>query len=123
MNASLFERIGGMEAVMAAVDIFYEKVLADPLLTEFFNGVDMENQARKQVAFMTWAFMGPEEYKGRDLRAAHRHLVMKQGLGDAHFDAVAGHLKETLEELEVPAELIAEVMGVVGSTRNEVLNR
>lgn len=123
MTASLFDRIGGMEAVMAAVDLFYEKVVGDPLLTEFFSGVDMEKQAKKQVAFMTWAFMGPEEYKGRDLRAAHKHLVMKQGLDDAHFDAVAGHLKTTLQELDVPTDLIDEVMGVVASTRNEVLNR
>ena len=93
------------------------------LLAEFFNGVDMERQAKKQMAFMAWAFSGPEEYKGRDLRAAHKHLVAKHGLGDAHFDAVAGHLKATLEELEVPAELVNEVLAIVGSTRNEVLDR
>lgn len=123
MGASLFERLGGMEAIMAAVDIFYAKVTADPLLAEFFNGIDMENQARKQVAFMARAFDGPEEYKGRDLRAAHRQLVRQHGLGDAHFDAVARHLADTLVELEVPAALVDEVLAIVGSTRNVVLDR
>lgn len=123
MSATLFERLGGMEAIMAAVDIFYEKVLADPLLAGFFSGIDMDRQVKKQIAFMATAFNGPNEYKGRDLRAAHRHLVQGRGLGDAHFDAVAGHLKATLEELEVSAELVAEALGIVASTRAEVLDR
>lgn len=123
MSASLFERLGGMEAIMAAVDIFYEKVLADPLLTEFFDGVDMDMQAKKQIAFMAHAFNGPAEYKGRDLRAAHKHLVARRGLSDAHFDAVAKHLKATLEELDVPQDLVSEALGIVASTRNEVLDR
>jgi len=123
MTAPLFERLGGMEAIMAAMDIFYEKVLADPLLNEFFSGVDMDLQAKKQIAFMTHAFAGPDEYKGRDLRTAHRHLVARRGLSDAHFDAVAMHLKATLEELDVAPDLVDEALAIVASTRNEVLDR
>src|SRR5688572_30371485 len=72
---SLYERIGGEAAVMAAVDIFYAKVLAHDLLRPFFAGLDMQAQIRKQVAFMSWAFGGPVEYRGRDLTAAHANLV------------------------------------------------
>lgn len=71
---------------------------------------------------MTWAFGGPSEYRGRDLRAAHAKLV-KQGLGDAHFDAVARHLDATLRELGVAEPLIAEALSIVGGQREEVLNR
>ena len=39
-----------------------------------------------------------KEIQGRDVRSAHLRLV-KQGLSDAHFDAVAGHLQATLQEL------------------------
>lgn len=39
---SLFEEIGGHAAVNAAVDLFYTKVFADPLLTSFFEGTDMQ---------------------------------------------------------------------------------
>jgi hemoglobin len=123
MSTPLFERLGGMEAIMAAVDIFYEKVLADELLADFFTGIDMDKQIKKQIAFMATAFNGPQEYKGRDMRAAHRHLVQSKGLNDAHFDAVAMHLKATLEELDVAPDLVDEALGIVASTRNEVLNR
>jgi hemoglobin len=121
MTDSLYERIGGEKALMAAVDIFYTRVLADELTRPFFEALDMEAQIRKQVAFMTWAFGGPAEYKGRDLRSAHAGLVKDKGLGDAHFDAVAGHLKATLVELGVADELIGEALAIVGSTRADVL--
>lgn len=122
MLAPLYERIGGQAAVMAAVDLFYEKVLADDLTRPFFAGLDMAAQTRKQVAFMTWAFGGPDEYKGRSLRAAHAPLL-NRGLGDAHFDAVAKHLEATLTELGVARNLIDETLAIVGGTRNEVLGR
>ena len=41
--SSLFERLGGEAAIDAAVDVFYEKVLADPSLAPFFDGVDMDS--------------------------------------------------------------------------------
>src|SRR4051812_15824146 len=97
---SLYERIGGEGAVMAAVDLFYKKVLADPQTQRFFDGLDMQVQVKKQVAFMMWALGGPAEHKGRDLGEAHAKL-RTQGLNDSHFDAVAGHLLATLRELGV----------------------
>lgn len=92
MTASLYERIGGEPAIMAAVNLFYAKVMEDSLTRPFFSGLDMKAQVQKQIAFMSRALGGPVEYQGRGLRDAHERLVKEQGLGDAHFDAVAGHL-------------------------------
>lgn len=119
---SLYEKLGGEPAVLAAVQIFYQRVMLDELTRPFFGGIDMAAQTRKQVAFMTWAFGGPDELKGRDLRRAHAGLVAR-GLSDAHFDAVVSHLDATLVELDVEPELIEEVMAIIRSTRAEVLNR
>jgi hemoglobin len=60
--SGIYERIGGEAAVMAAVDIFYRRVLADPLTAPFFDETDMAAQARKQVSFMAHAFGGPDAY-------------------------------------------------------------
>jgi hemoglobin len=122
MAASLYERLGGEAAVLAAVDVFYRRVLADELTRPFFAGLDMQAQIKKQIAFMTRAFGGPSAYYGRDLREAHGPLL-KRGLGDAHFNAVAGHLEATLKELGVADGLISEVLTIVGSTRPEVLSK
>lgn len=122
MSQSLYERIGGEAAVNAAVDIFYRKVLADERINRFFETVDMEKQAAKQKGFLTFAFGGPHHYTGQDMRQGHAHLV-KQGLNDSHFDAVMENLGATLQELNVPADLIAEAAAIAESTRNDVLGR
>lgn len=123
MSKSLYERIGGETALMAAVDLFYAKVLANDLTRPFFQGLDMEAQVRKQIAFMSWALGGPESYKGRDLTTAHAHLVRAKGLTDIHFDAVVASLDETLRELGVERALIDEVLALLGPTRSAVLGR
>ncbi len=122
MTTSLFERLGGEAAVNAAVDIFYRKVLSDDRINTFFEGVDMEKQAAKQKAFLTFAFGGPNNYTGKDMRDGHAHLV-KQGLSDEHFDAVVENLAATLKELNVSDELVTEVAQIAESTRNDVLGR
>ena len=122
MSESLYNRIGGEAAVDAAVDIFYRKVLADDSINEFFDGIDMVEQAAKQKAFLTFAFGGPNNYSGKDMRDGHAHLV-KRGLTDKHFDAVMGHLGATMQELSVPGELIQEAAAIAESTRDDVLGR
>lgn len=121
--SSLFEKLGGAAAVDAAVEIFYKKVLADPSLKPFFEGIDMTKQIKKQKNFLTVAFGGPNNYSGVGLRNAHKKLVKEKGLSDRHFDAVIGHLGATLKELKVPDNLIKEVAEIGESTRNDVLGR
>jgi hemoglobin len=122
MSDSLFDKIGGEAAVNAAVDIFYRKVLADDRINEFFEGVDMEAQAAKQKSFLTVAFGGPNKYSGKDMRDGHAHLVAR-GLNDSHFDAVMENLGATLQELNVPGDLIAQAAAIAESTRADVLGK
>jgi hemoglobin len=119
---SLFEKIGGKDAVEAAVDIFYKKVLADDRIKGFFENIDMDAQRGKQVIFLTYAFGGLEKYSGKNMRAAHEKFV-KEGLNDGHFDAVIQNLGATLQELKVPDELIQEAAAIAESTRNDVLGK
>lgn len=119
---SLFKRLGGQNAVNAAVDIFYRKVLADNRVNQFFDGVDMEKQINKQKGFLTMAFGGPNNYTGKDMREGHKHLV-KKGLNDTHVDIIISHLGETLKELGVNGADIAEVAKIANSVRNDVLDR
>lgn len=121
-NISLYEQLGGEPAVNAAVDIFYRKVVGDARINRFFFGVDMARQAAKQKAFLTMAFGGPHHYTGLDMRRGHAKLV-EMGLNDSHFDAVLDHLGSTLAELNVPENLIDQVIAIAESTRADVLGR
>lgn len=118
---SLYEKIGGDKALDAAVDIFYSKVINDPALAPFFDGISMDRQKKMQKAFLTVAFGGPNKYSGRGMRAAHERPVAI-GLNESHFNKVAEHLQRTLLELSVPYELIQEAMTIAASTKNDVLN-
>ncbi|MDJ0844825.1 group I truncated hemoglobin [Crocosphaera sp.] len=122
---SLYERLGGQAAVDVAVDKFYEKVLADDRIKHFFANTDMNQQRQHQKDFMTYAFGGAKQWDGKPMREAHQKLVEEMGLTDSHFDAVAEDLVATLVDINVPQELIDEVVKIVGSSahRNDVLNR
>lgn len=120
---SLYEQLGGEAAVDAAVDIFYQKIMADGRIKHFFEGVDMKKQAKKQKAFLTMAFGGPNQYSGVGLRNAHKKLVEEKGLNDSHFDAVAQNLIATLEDLKVPEYLAKQVLEIAAGTREDVLGR
>ena len=105
--------------VNAAVDIFYQKVLADPVVSHFFAHIDMEKQNNKLKAFLAYAFGAPIPYTGKKMHEAHAHMHIEEH----HFNAVAGHLVATLQELQVPQELIDEVVMIVMTTKEDIVNK
>lgn len=119
----LYNRVGGNKAMDIAVDVFYRKVLQDDLVSRFFEDVDMEGQRLKQKSFLAMAFGGPYQYSGLDLRKAHGRLVERMGLTDEHFDRVAALFRETMEELEISKKEIDEMIAVLESARDDILNR
>jgi hemoglobin len=135
MRPSLFERIGGENAVDEVVDTYYKKILGDPLMQPFFEKMDMQRLIRKQKSFLTFSFGGSSEYAywEKGLRNAHANSI-KIGLNDQIFDRAILHLVSALNEFflsekSVPKNpdeargLVMEVVEVIESTRNYVLNK
>ena len=121
--SSLYERIGGTNVVEAAVDNFYDKVLADDRIKHFFKDTDMKDLRAHQKLFLIYIFGGSASYIGKSIRDAHKNLVDNMGLSDEHFDAVVQNLGVTLTELDVPDDLITEATEMVKSVRADILNR
>lgn len=119
---SLYEQLGGAEGIETAVEIFYRKMLTDERVRRFFDGVDMDRQMAKQAAFLTMVTGGPSHYTGRDMQAAHAHLLA-QGLNDSHVDCVIEHLGATLRELGAGEEQVKQVAALANSVRDAVLGR
>jgi len=115
---SLFERIGGMSAVNAAVDIFYIKVTNDDLVSHYFDKIDMAKQSGKLKAFLAYAFGAPMNYAGKNMNEAHAHMHITEN----QFGAVAGHLVDTLKELSVPQKLIDEVVEIALSVKDQIVS-
>ena len=114
---TLYEKLGGWGAVAAVVDIFYDRLLADPRLALVFDGVDMNRLKKHQVIFVSAATGGPEPAKPFDLAAAHRPL----NITDEQFDLVAGHLAAALRVAAVEQPLIDEVIAAVASLRPQIV--
>lgn len=78
----------------------------------------MVKQRRKQKEFLSAALGGPLPWTGKDMRAAHTGM----GLTDEHFNAIAENLKATLEELKVDKALVDQILALVGTLHDDVLN-
>jgi len=115
---TLYKRIGGETAIRAAVDRFYERVLADPSLSHFFNRISMPRLKAHQFAFLSQALGGPKEYTGSSMSEAHARLAIEQH----HFDSVAVHLVETLRELSVPEDIVGEIATAITPLASQVVN-
>ena len=114
---SVYEAIGGRAALVAAVDNFYGRLLADPVLGPLFpSGVGARHRAYVVTA-LGEALGGPERYRGPDIAGAHRGL----GISDADFDRAAAHLAATLDELGVPGHLANRIVAVVAGLRPAVV--
>ena len=114
---SLYEAIGGRPALVAAVDNFYGRLLADPTLGPLFPGGVGAGHRAYVVTALGEALGGRERYRGPDIAGAHRGL----SISDAHFDRAAGHLGATLDELGVPRHLADRIIGIVAGLRPAVV--
>jgi hemoglobin len=115
---TLYQRIGGEPAVNAAVDRFYEKVLADPALHPFFIHVNVGRLKAHQFAFLSQTMGGPKQYTGGSMDAAHAKLAIEQH----HFDLVATHLVGTLRELGVTEDVVTEVVQALTPLAAQIVN-
>jgi hemoglobin len=107
-----YERLGGAEPIRQVVQAFYERIVADPALAPYFEGVEMTTQRRHFVLLISQLLGGPSEYDGRELGEAHNGLHIT----DEDYDKVLGHLAATLKEAEVPDDII----DALGNTANDV---
>ncbi|MFC4017457.1 group 1 truncated hemoglobin [Micromonospora sp. GCM10011542] len=115
--ASHYDRIGGASSVKAAVELFYDRVLADPDLAGYFTTVDMVGQRRHLALMLTVVLGGPNEYAGRGLAEAHQPL----NIPVEHYVKVGEHLIATLTGLGVPADILAHVQTVLVQVQDQVV--
>jgi hemoglobin len=114
---SAYQAIGGRAALSAAVDGFFGRILADPVLSGFFPGGAGPRHRAYIVTILGEALGGPERYRGPGLAEAHGGL----GISDADFDRTAGHLPGTLGSLGVPSHLVEHIVGIVAGLRPAVV--
>ena len=100
------------------ISIFHT-VLRNERVKHHFEKIDMKKLKEHQRTFLTMAFGGPNNYKGKNMKAAHANAHVT----NQDYDVIVELLMLTLKELKVGAEEIYEVNQLVQTLRNDVLNR
>ncbi|MCA9137006.1 MAG: group 1 truncated hemoglobin [Planctomycetales bacterium] len=112
----LFERLGGAAAVAAIVQEMYYRVLNDPELSPFFEGVSMEHLRKMQYHFLCTAFDGPAEYSGTDLTRIHAG----RGIKGKHFAKFCGHFADALEDRGVSKRDVDDALGRLSIYKDQI---
>jgi hemoglobin len=114
---SIYERLGREQGIRSAVDDFYERIVADPELKPYFDGIDMGRLRGHQAKLLVQVTGGPVQYDGRDLAVAHGDL----GITSEDFGRVVGHLVDTLNDLGVSQDDIGQVGAALTAHRDEIV--
>src|ERR1700759_261664 len=114
--ATIYDKIGGREALEVVVEDFYAHVLADEQLKGCFTGTNMSRPKGKQVEFFAAALGGPEPYTGAPMKQVHRG----RGITMDHFNLVAGHLACSLSAAGVPEATIVEILGAIAQLAPDI---
>lgn len=115
--STIYESIGGEDALIAVVDDFYTRVLADPALQGFFTGVEMNKLKGRQVEFFGAALGGPMEYTGGAMDTVHAGM----GITGEQFGKVAVHLSDALTAAGVPAETVTTIIGAIAPLSEQIV--
>lgn len=113
---SIYDKVGGYEALEVVVSDFYDRIIADDRLSGFFAGTNMNRMKGKTAEFLTDALGGPGRYSGLSMKQAHQG----RGIAMEHFDLVAGHLSDSLAAAGVPSETVADVLDVIAPLADDI---
>ena len=119
-TASLYERLGGYDAICQVADELLPRLMNDGQLGRFWEnrGADgLEREKQFLVDFLAHSSGGPMYYTGRDMTTTHRGM----GISEADWQLFIGHLEATLDELQVPEAESEAVLGFIRSTHDEIV--
>jgi hemoglobin len=118
-DRSLYERLGGLDAIKAVVEDFVANVAADGAINARFANSDMNNLKQKLVEQICAATGGPCTYTGKGMVEVHTGMKVT----DAEFDALVGDLKKTLDKFSVPQREQSELLSALGGMRGDIVNK
>jgi hemoglobin len=119
---SLYQRLGGYDAIAAVSDDFIGRLATGKLLHRFVVGlsVDSQKQLRQHlVDFLCNATGGPCLYLGRDMKTVHTGL----GITEADWQEGVDALNATLDKFKVPKKEHSEVVGAVASLKKDIVEK
>src|SRR5262249_53151423 len=119
---TLYQRLGGYDAIAAVSDEFIGKLSGDPQFARLFAGFSQDSKIRLRqhlVDQLCQATGGPCFYTGRSMQAVHTGLKITE----AEWNTSAQYMVAILDKFRVPAKEKDEVMAIMTSVKGDIVGR
>jgi hemoglobin len=120
MGDTLYERLGGYDAIAAVADNLLPRLMRDPQLGRFWAHRGDDGLAREKqllIDFLCASAGGPLYYRGRDMKLTHTGMR----ISNSDWQVFIKHLTTTLEHFSVPERERREVFAFVESTKADIV--
>jgi hemoglobin len=115
--ASLYERLGGLDAITAVVEAFVARCAGDDRINPKFERTDIPRLKKMLVDQVCEAAGGPCTYTGRDMKETHDGMGVTAG----EFDALVEDLVATLRDFDVPQSEQDELLALLAPMRADIV--
>jgi hemoglobin len=122
MKKSLYDRLGGYNAIAAVVDDFVGRLVTDRQFERFFVGhsTDSKKRIRQHIVDQLCAAAGgPCVYTGRTMKESHAGL----GITEAEWNAAAKHLVASLDKFKVGEQEKSDLLAFVSGLKADIVEK
>jgi hemoglobin len=117
---TLYERLGGYDAISAVANDLLRRLQADPVLGRFWQnrGEDgVRREIQLLIDYLCSSAGGPLYYTGRDMKTSHKGMKITE----RDWSAFMGNVNATLEAFKAPKTERDEVVAFVQSTKPDIV--
>jgi hemoglobin len=117
---TLYERLGGYEAISAVANDLLPRLQADSRLGRFWEHRGDDGIAREKqllIDFLCSNAGGTLYYTGRDMKISHQGMRIDEG----DWSAFMGHLEATLDAFAVPQPERDQVVAFIKTTEPDIV--
>lgn len=114
---SLYERLGGLDAIKAVVGEFAARVLADDRINKKFAKSDPKRLTLHLVEQVCMVTGGPCQYTGLDMKKSHKNMKVTDG----EFNALVEDLVGALDKFNVPAQEKNDLLKILGGLHDQIV--
>jgi hemoglobin len=119
-DKTLYERLGGYDAICAVAGDLLPRLQADAQLARFWQNRGEDGLRREKqllIDFLCSSAGGPLYYTGRDMKTSHKGMK----ISESDWSAFLGHVGATLEAFKVPPAERDQVLAFVQSTKSDIV--
>jgi len=117
VERSLYDRLGGTDAIAAVVRAVIDRELKDDRINRKFARTNRDRLIKEFVDLICQATGGPCKYAGRDMTEAHNNM----GVTNGEFQAFVADVVAVLNDFKVGATEQDELLNILAPLQEEIV--